>query len=67
MLTQADWTRVARAATNLSILICKSSERIKQSVISVAFKTPLETRLESAGFYKTSLLHRPDDYVLVSH
>jgi len=33
------------AATNLSILICKSSARTKQSVISVALKIPLEVRL----------------------
>jgi len=30
-------------------------------VISVAFKTPLKTRLET--IYKTSLLHRPDEYI----
>jgi len=29
----------------LSILICKSSARIKQSVISVAFKTSLEIKI----------------------
>ena len=29
----------------LSILICKSTVRIKQRVISGAFKTPVETRL----------------------
>ena len=38
-------TAVPCAATNLSILICKSSARTKQSVISVALKTPLEIRL----------------------
>jgi len=47
----------------LSILICRSSVTIKQSLISVAFKTPLETRL-GIGIYKnSSLLHRPDDYI----
>jgi len=30
-------------------------------VISVAFKIPVKTRLESC-IYKTLLLHRPDDY-----
>jgi len=38
------------------------SAKIKQSVISVAFKLPPETRL-GIGIYKTSLLHRPDDYI----
>jgi len=33
-----------------------------QSVISVALKTPLEIRL-GICIYKTSLLHRPDDYI----
>ena len=28
----------------LSILICESSASIKQSVVGVAFKTPVETR-----------------------
>ena len=36
--------------------------QIKQSVISVAFKTIPETRLRIC-IYKTSLLHRPDDYI----
>ena len=49
-------------ATNLSILICKSFARTKQSVISVALKTPLEITL-GICIYKTSLLHRPDDYI----
>jgi len=31
-------------------------------VISVALKTPLEKRL-AICIYKTSLLHRPDDYI----
>jgi len=44
------------------ILICKSSARTKQSVNSVALKTPLEIRL-GIFIYKTSLLHQPDDYI----
>jgi len=32
-------------------------------VISVPFKTLLETRL-GICIYKTSLLHRPDDYIV---
>jgi len=31
-------------------------------MISVGFKTPLETGLEIC-IYKTSLLHRPDEYI----
>jgi len=43
--------------------LCKSSARIKQSVISVAFKTPLEARL-GVCIYKTALLlHRPETYI----
>ena len=61
ILVEADWTTVPRPATNLSILICKLSARTKQSVISVALKTPPEIRL-GICIYKTSLLHRPDDY-----
>ena len=49
----------------ISILICKLAARRKQSVISVALKTHLEIRL-GICIYETSLLHRPDDY-LVSH
>jgi len=37
-------------------------KRIKQCVISVAFKTPLKKRL-GICIYKTSLLHRPDEYI----
>ena len=55
------------SSKNLSILICKSSATSKQSVVSVALKTPLEIRLWIC-VYKWSLLHRPDDYsILVSH
>jgi len=46
------------------MLICKLSARIKQSVISVAFETPPETGL-GICVYKTSLLHRADDYIAV--
>ena len=44
-LTQAGWTPVPCLASNIGI--CNSSARIKKSVIGVAFKTPLETRVES--------------------
>jgi len=60
---QAGWTTVPCPETNLSVLITyKSSVRIKQSVIKVAFNTPLETRL-GICICKPSLLHRPDDYI----
>jgi len=64
ILVEIGWTTVPCLTTNLSrpILICKSSARTKQSVISVAIKTHLEIRLGSC-IYKTSLLHRPDDYI----
>jgi len=45
ILMEAGWTIVPSPATNLSILACKSSARTKQSVLSVALKTPLEIRL----------------------
>jgi len=51
-LMEADWTTVP----------CPSFPKIKQSVISVALKTPLEIRLGTC-IYKTSLMHRPDYYV----
>ena len=36
----------------------------KQSVVSIALKTPLEIRLGIClGLHKTSLLHRPDDHI----
>jgi len=64
ILMEAGWTTVPCPATNVSILIqyVKSSARIKQSVINVALKTPLEIRL-GICLNKTSLLHRPDDYI----
>jgi len=64
ILVQTGWTTVPCPATNLSMLICKLSARIKQSVISVAFETPPETGL-GICVYKTSLLHRADDYIAV--
>ena len=60
ILMEAGWTIVPSPATNLST--CKSSARTKQSVLSVALKTPLEIRLRIC-MYKTPLLHRPDDYI----
>ena len=49
-------------ATKLTLLISKSFVGIKQSVISVALKTCLKTRL-GICIYIISLLHRPDDYI----
>ena len=62
ILMEAGWTVVPCPATNLSILICKSSARTKHSVISVALKTPPEIRL-GICIYKTSLLHRSDNCI----
>jgi len=62
ILMEAGWTTASCPATHLSILISKSSARITQSVISFALKTPLQIRL-GICIYKTSLLHRPDDYI----
>jgi len=62
ILMEAGWTTVPCPATNISILTCKSSARTKQSVISVALKTPLEIKL-GICVHKTSLLHRPDDHI----
>jgi len=45
------WTTVACPATNLSILTCKSSARIKQSLISFALETYLEIRLGICRLY----------------
>ena len=61
-LMEAGWTTVPCPAITFSILICKSSARTKQSVISVALKTHLETRV-GICIYKPSLLHRPNDYI----
>ena len=62
MLMEAGWTTVPCPETNISILICKSSGRTKQSVITVALKTPLEIRL-GICIHEKSLLHRPDDHI----
>jgi len=56
------WTTVLWPATNLSILIQYVNPLQGQSGISVALKTPSEIRL-GICIYKTSLLHRPDDYI----
>ena len=61
-IMKTDWTAVPCPTINLGISICKSSARTKQSVINVALKTPLQKRL-GICMYKTSLLHRPDDYI----
>ena len=60
ILMEAGWTTFPCPATNLSIFIFKSSARTKQSVIIVALKTRLETKL-GICIYKSLLLHRPDD------
>ena len=60
--SRLNYCTVPCPATNLSILICKSSARTKQSVISVDLKTPPEIRLRIC-IYKTSLLHRSDNYI----
>jgi len=62
ILMKARWTTVPCPARNLSILIQYINHLQEQSVISVAFKTPLEIRL-GICIYKTSLLHRPDEYI----
>ena len=64
ILVQGGWTTIPCPTTNLSVFICISSERIKQSVVSVALKTPLRNKIENLQpIYKTSILHRPDDYI----
>ena len=62
ILMETGWTTAPCPATDLNILRCKSSARTKPSVVCVAIKTPLEIRL-GICIYKTSLLHRPDDYI----
>jgi len=62
ILMEAGWTTVLCPATNISILTRKSSARTKQSVISVALKTPLEIKLWIC-IHKTSLLHRPNNQI----
>jgi len=62
MVVQPSWTTVPRPATKLTLLISESFVGTKQSVICVALKTPLKTRL-AICVYKTLLLHRVDDYI----
>jgi len=61
-VVQPSWTAVLCSTTKLSLLISKPFVGINQSVIGVALKTPLKTRL-GICIYKTSLPHRPDDYI----
>jgi len=61
-VVQVGWITVPCPKAKLSLLIIKSFAEKKQSVISVASKTPLKTRLRIC-IYKTSLPHRPDDYI----
>jgi len=53
ILMQAGWTTVPYPTTDLSVLICKSSARTKQTVMSVALKIHLEIRL-GICIYKTT-------------
>jgi len=61
MVVQPSWTTVPCPTTKLDLLISKSFVGIKQSVISVALRTPLKPRL-GMYIYKTSLPLWPDDY-----
>ena len=61
IVVQPSWTTVPCPTTKLDLLISKSFVGIKQSVISVALRTPLKTRL-GMYIYKTSLPLWPDDY-----
>ena len=68
-LNETAWkvSAYATASNTFSVLTCKSrfvlSARTKQSVNCVALKTPLQIRL-GICIYKTSLLHRPDEWWL---
>jgi len=62
IIMETRWSTVPCPATHLSILICKSSARTKQSVIGISLKTNLEIRL-GICIYQTSFLHRPNDYI----
>ena len=62
---EASLTTVPCPATNLSILMCKSSARTKQSVIGVALKTPPEIKLGSV-YIKRHFCIDPMT-ILVSH
>jgi len=61
IVVQPSWTTVPCPTTKLGLLISKSFVGVKQSVISVALRTPL-TRLGMC-IYTTSLPHRPDNYI----
>jgi len=62
LLMETGWTTVSCPATNWSILTFQSSARARQSEICVSLKTHLEKSL-GICIYKTSFLHRPDDYI----
>ena len=61
-VVQPSWIAVPCPTTKLSLSISKSFVRIKQGVIRVALKTLLKIKV-GICIYKTSLPHRPDDYV----
>ena len=63
----SDETRLMYSTLSLCVFASKydikrNRHRIKQSVVSVAFKTILETRVRIC-IYETSVLHRRDDYI----
>ena len=62
IVVQPSWTAVPCPTTKLGLLISKPFAGIKQSVIGVALKTPLKTRV-GICIYKSSLPHRSDDYI----
>ena len=62
IVVQPSWTTIPCPTTKLSLLISESFVGTKQSVISLALKTPLKTRL-GICIYKTLLLHRVDDHI----
>jgi len=62
IVVQPSWITVPCPRTKLRLLISKSFVGIKQSVTRVALKTRLKTSL-GICIYKTSLPHRPDDYI----
>ena len=62
IVVQPSWTTIPCPTTKLSLLISESYVGTKQSVISLALKTPLKTRL-GICIYKTLLLHRVDDHI----
>ena len=62
IVMKSTWTTIPCPTTKLSLLISKSFVAIKQSVINVALKTPLKTRL-GICIYIISLPHRPDNYI----